>query len=235
MAHKTIVKRVQAIDSASAAEFVPRSHDLNVLAAASKGCRGCDLYLRGTQTVFGEGSRRARLMLVGEQPGDKEDLTGKPFVGPAGALLDRALAEAGIERKQVYVTNAVKHFKWEARGKRRIHEKPSAREIAACRPWLEAELDAVRPELVVCLGASAAQSVIGKSFKVTKQRGEMIDAASLKVPLEHALWVSATVHPSAILRAPDNEARHREYALFVADLRNFAKVLAHSQEEKRAA
>src|SRR3954452_4485466 len=183
-------------DVPTAAPFVPPSGNLGVLKSASQGCRGCDLWKLGTQTVFGEGKPRAKVMFVGEQPGDREDLAGKPFVGPAGKLLDRALEEAGIDRNEVYVTNAVKHFKWEPKGKRRIHKKPNAREIAACRPWLDAELDLLKPEVVVCLGATAAQALIGKTFKVTQHRGELIES-----PL--ARHVIATVHPSSILRAPD--------------------------------
>ncbi len=156
-----------------------QEQDLQVLANAAQACRGCDLYARATQAVFGEGRRGARVMLIGEQPGDREDIEGAPFVGPAGKLLDKALEDAGIERKQVYVTNAVKHFKWEGRGKRRIHEKPNAAEIAACRAWLDAELEAVAPEVVVCMGATAAQGMMGKTFKVTQRRGEWIDGRSL--------------------------------------------------------
>jgi uracil-DNA glycosylase len=175
-------------------------------------CRACPLWKRGTQTVFGEGSARASVMLVGEQPGHEEDLAGRPFVGPAGRLLDRALVEAGIDRKAVYVTNVVKHFKWEPRGKRRIHAKPNASEIAACRPWLDAELELIRPEVVVCLGATAAQALLGRQFRVSVDRGKF-------VPSSLAPHVLATVHPSAILRAPDDEARHAEMKRFVADLR----------------
>src|SRR3982750_1391233 len=153
---------------------VPDTSKLGEVGAASKRCRACPLYLHGTQTVFGEGPKRAPMMLIGEQPGDQEDIAGKPFVGPAGKIMDRALGEAGIDRKQVYVTNAVKHFKWEPRGKRRIHKKPNSREIAACRPWLEAELRLVRPKLVVCLGATAAQTIFGPAFRVTQQRGKVL-------------------------------------------------------------
>jgi uracil-DNA glycosylase family protein len=204
--------------SRSAAEFVPLSQDLGILASASKDCRGCDLYKNATQTVFGSGARKARVMLVGEQPGDKEDLSGEPFVGPAGALLSRALESAGIERSSVYITNAVKHFKFEVRGKKRIHKKPSSLEVAACRPWLDAELEAVHPEIVVCLGATAAQALLGNSFRVTKQRGELI--ADVLKP-----QILATVHPSSILRAPDSESRDREFASFVSDLKVVAKAL----------
>lgn len=204
----------------TAAEFLPNKLTLPSLRDAATGCRGCDLYLRGTQTVFGEGAVGARVMLVGEQPGDKEDLEGKPFVGPAGKLLDRALEDAGIDRKQVYVTNAVKHFKWEERGKRRIHKKPNTREIAACRPWFDAEMKVVKPEIVVCLGASAAQSLLGNTFKVTQRRGEFIAGDTLAKPIDAE--VTATVHPSSILRAQDNDSRHREYELLVQDLMGVA-------------
>ena len=202
----------------SAADFLPARKMLPALRAAAAGCRGCDLYKRGTQTVFGEGSPRARVMLIGEQPGHEEDLAGHPFVGPAGRLLDRALAAASIAREDVYVTNVVKHFKWEPRGKRRIHAKPNQMEIAACLPWLEAELEVVEPDAVVCLGATAAQALLGPRFRVTKQRGQWVRA-----PL--AERVLATVHPSAILRAPDDEARHREFDRFVADLVRVRAVL----------
>ena len=191
---------------------VPDSSSLTVVAKASKSCAACPLYKHATQTVFGEGPKGATFMLLGEQPGDQEDVAGKPFVGPAGKILDRALEEAGIERKEVYVTNTVKHFKWEPRGKRRIHKKPNSREIAACRPWLEAELRLVRPKLLVCLGATAAQSIFGPSFRVTRERGKVLES-------ELAPKVLATVHPSSLLRQPDEESRQREYALFVADLR----------------
>jgi uracil-DNA glycosylase family protein len=187
------------------------------LAAAE--CRACDLWKTGTQTVFGEGTEHAELMLVGEQPGDKEDLAGRPFVGPAGRILDQALEAAGIDRGRVYVTNAVKHFKWEPRGKRRLHKRPDAGEIAACRPWLDHEIELVRPKVVVCLGATAAQALLGRSFKVTKQRGELFTQ-----PEGHV--VTATVHPSSILRAQDAAAREAELAAFTDDLRQVAKRLA---------
>jgi DNA polymerase len=186
-------------------------------------CKACDLYKRGTQTVFGEGPKRAEIMLVGEQPGDAEDLAGHPFVGPAGKLLDRALEAAGIDRRIVYVTNVVKHFKWEPRGKRRIHSKPNAGEIGACRPWLDTEIALVKPRVLVCLGATAAQALLGKTFKVTKQRGEFIDSSL--APL-----VTATVHPSSILRAPDEEARREEMERFVADLKRVAAAMAHARQ-----
>lgn len=196
---------------------VPSRLSLPALRKAAAGCTACDLYKTGTQTVFGEGLKSARALFLGEQPGDQEDKAGRPFVGPAGKLLDRALEEAGIDRDKVYVTNVVKHFKWVARGKRRLHQKPDAREQAACRPWLLAELEVLEPELIVCLGATAAQALLGKTFRVTKQRGEV---------LTHELGrILATVHPSSILRAPDDEARARETALFVKDLKVAAKLL----------
>jgi uracil-DNA glycosylase family protein len=196
----------------------PNTLSLKKLREVAKQCKACPLWKTGTQTVFGEGLRTARVMLVGEQPGNDEDLAGKPFVGPAGKLLDRALFEAGIDRSQVYITNAVKHFKWEAKGKRRIHKKPNSREIAACRPWLEAELDILKPDLLICLGATAAQSLLGREFKVTQHRGELID-----LPL--ARHVMATVHPSSILRAPDEETRRIEMERFIADLRTAAQLM----------
>ena len=204
-------------DSA-ANDLIPPRPTLSSLKTAAADCQACDLWLKGTQTVFGEGSRRARVMFIGEQPGNEEDLTGKPFVGPAGRLLDSALEEAGIDRKQTYVTNVVKHFKWEPRGKRRIHKKPNATEIAACRPWLEAEIAVVKPEVVVALGATAAQALLGPQFRVTKQRGEFIESTL-------APYVMATVHPSSILRAPDDETRQLEYRHFVNDLKKLARVI----------
>ena len=208
----------------SAADFLPTSRALPVLEKAAKSCRGCELWKKGTQTVFGEGASRAEVMLVGEQPGDKEDLSGKPFVGPAGALLDKALVAAGIDREKVYVTSAVKHFNWEPRGKRRIHKKPNAMHIAACRPWLDAEIEAVKPRVVVCLGATAAQALLGRTFKVTQRRGELISS-------NIAPYLLATVHPSSILRAPDEESRHEEMARFIDDLRT----VSHALEKKKAA
>jgi DNA polymerase len=196
--------------------------DLATLRRAAAGCRACPLWERGTQTVFGEGRARARIVLVGEQPGDREDRDGRPFVGPAGQLLDRALAEAGLERERVYLTNAVKHFKWQARGKRRLHARPSASEIRACRPWLEAELLALAPDVVVCLGATAARSLLGSRFRVTQERGRFV--ASPFAPL-----VTATVHPSSLLRAPDAQTREREHARFVADLAGVAAQLARGR------
>jgi uracil-DNA glycosylase len=201
----------------NAASFVPDRPTLESLKRAAAGCTACPLYRTGTQTVFGDGARGAEVMLVGEQPGDREDLEGRPFVGPAGQLLDEALAEAGIDRGAAYLTNVVKHFKWQPRGKRRIHQRPNAGEIAACRPWLEAELEVVRPTALVLLGATAAQALLGRSFRVTKQRGEPVES-------ELAPLVTATIHPSAILRAAD-EDRTAERAAFVADLRRVAEGL----------
>ena len=204
--------KARSIPKHSAAEFLPARRDLNSLRKAAAHCKGCSLYEHATQTVFGEGKSRARLILVGEQPGDREDIEGKPFVGPAGQLLDQCLEEAGIDRDEVYVTNAVKHFKWEPRGKRRIHKKPSAKEIAACRPWFDAEVEAVKPELIVCLGATAAQALLGRSFRVTQNHGEPINVPDLPPVL-------ATIHPSSILRAPDEESRKQARAGFIDDLR----------------
>src|ERR1044071_1078453 len=201
-----------------AKDLIPPRPTLSSLKNAAADCQACDLWLKGTQTVFGEGSRRARVMFIGEQPGNEEDLTGKPFVGPAGRLFDSALEEAGIDRKQTYVTNVVKHFKWEPRGKRRIHKKPNSIEIAACRPWLESEIAVVKPDVVVALGATAAQALLGPQFRVTKQRGEFIESTL-------APYVMATVHPSSILRAPDDETRHLELRLFIDDLKKLAKVI----------
>ena len=203
----------------TAAPLVPPRPTLVSLRAAAAECKACDLWARGTQTVFGEGARRAAAMLVGEQPGNEEDLSGRPFVGPAGRLLDQALDEAGIERSRTYVTNVVKHFKWEPRGKRRIHAKPDALEIFACLPWLEAELAVVRPQLVVCLGATAAQAFLGKKFMVTRVRGKILTS-----PL--APRVLATVHPSSILRAPDDETRRLEMRRFIDDLKKVAEAIA---------
>ncbi|HKP37734.1 MAG TPA: UdgX family uracil-DNA binding protein [Pyrinomonadaceae bacterium] len=205
----------------SAAEFFPERKSLKAFREAAADCKACDLWKRGTQTVFGEGARRAEILFVGEQPGNEEDLTGKPFVGPAGRLLDDALEEAGIDRSQAYVTNIVKHFKWEPRGKRRIHKKPNAGEVTACRPWLEAEINLVKPKIIVCLGATAAQALLGSKFKVSKQRGQFI--ASTLAP-----YIMATVHPSSILRAPDDQTRHVEKRRFIDDLKKVAHVLSKS-------
>jgi DNA polymerase len=209
---------MRALSDETAAPLVPPRPTLPRLRQAAAVCRACDLWERGTQTVFGEGSSRARVMFVGEQPGDREDLEGRPFVGPAGRILDASLERAGIDRKDVYVTNVVKHFKWEPRGKRRIHQKPNSVEIGACRPWLEAELAVVKPQVLVCLGATAAQALLGRSFKVSRQRGEFVVS-----PL--APRVLATVHPSSILRAPDDETRRRETERFVRDLKKVARAL----------
>jgi uracil-DNA glycosylase family protein len=209
----------------TAASLIPPRPTLELLQAAAKGCRACDLWKRATQTVFGEGAGHAKVVFVGEQPGDKEDLQGKPFVGPAGAVLDKALVTAGIDRDEVYVTNVVKHFKWEPRGKRRIHKKPNALQIAACRPWLEAELAVTRPRVLVLLGATAAQALLGNKFRVTQHRGELI-------PSELAPYVMATVHPSAILRAPDDDTRHAEMARFIDDMKKIAAVI-HGRQAVR--
>lgn len=193
------------------------------LREAAAECKACDLWKTATQIVFGEGPSKARIMLVGEQPGDQEDRAGHPFVGPAGKLLDDALAEAGIERADVYVTNVVKHFKWSGeRGKRRIHKKPRSVEIRACRPWLDAELRVVRPHVLVCLGASAAQSLLGKDFSVSRQRGQLVESAL-------APYVTATVHPSSILRVPDEESRHQQMRAFVNDLKKIARLARKSE------
>lgn len=199
----------------------PDTTSLSAVREAAKDCQACHLYKRATQTVFGDGPKGPTMMLVGEQPGDYEDVAGKPFVGPAGKIMDRALEEAGIDRSQVYVTNAVKHFKWEPRGKRRIHQKPNSRETAACRPWLEAELRIVKPKLVVAMGATAAQTIFGPSFRVTRERGKVLSS-------KLAPKVLATVHPSSLLRQPDEASREREYKQFVSDLR--AAVRAAGEE-----
>lgn len=202
----------------SAAEFVPSSRSLTTLARAAQRCRGCDLYEDATQAVFGQGRKGAGLMLVGEQPGDKEDLAGEPFVGPAGRLLDRALEEAGIDRGEAYVTNAVKHFKWKARGKRRLHQTPRAGEIEACKPWLAAEVEAVEPRAVLAMGATAARSLFGPKVKVTKDRGRPLDSPLAPV-------AAVTIHPSAILRLGERDEREAELAAFVADLQGVASAL----------
>jgi DNA polymerase len=196
----------------TAAPFVPAGATLDGLWKAAQKCEGCDLYRNATQAVLGEGPPSARIVMVGEQPGDQEDRAGHPFVGPAGRLLDKALEDAGIARSDVYITNTVKHFKFEMRGKRRIHKKPGETEIVACRPWLDAELDRVRPELIVCLGATAARALIGKEHRVERDRGKFFEHPKARA-------VTATVHPSAVLRAPDEEARHKAYAAFVDDLK----------------
>ena len=199
----------------SAAEFLPKRRTLPALRKAAAGCRGCDLYRDATQTVFGEGPEDARIVMVGEQPGDKEDLAGRPFVGPAGELLDRAIEEAGLVRDDIYVTNVVKHFAHVLRGKRRIHRKPDRGEVRACAPWLEAELARIGPEVLVLLGATAAQAILGRDFRVTRHRGEFVDS-----PL--APLVSATVHPSSILRSRTDEERRSAFEAFVRDLRDVA-------------
>jgi DNA polymerase len=198
-------------------------YTVSKLQAAAAHCRACPLWRNGTQTVFGEGPPRARVILVGEQPGNDEDLAGRPFIGPAGKLLDRALVEAGIARADVYVTNAVKHFKWEPSGKRRLHKKPNAREIAACRPWLNAELATLKPKVLICLGATAAQALLGRAFKVSQRHGEWVES-------NLAERVMATVHPSAILRAPDEAARHAQMAAFIHDLKIAARVISAAKK-----
>jgi DNA polymerase len=205
-------------DHVDVRELIPAEPDLEQLRDVAQGCTGCDLYQRGTQTVFGEGARKADVMLVGEQPGDQEDRKGRPFVGPAGRVLDDALEQAGIDRRRAYVTNVVKHFKWEARGKRRIHKKPNASEIMACRPWLDAEIEVVRPRALVCLGATAAQALLGKDFRVSRSRGEPVES-------KLAPFVMATVHPSSILRGPEEE-RARAFEEFVSDLSVVARQLS---------
>ncbi len=203
----------------TAASLVPERPTLPKVRKAAQDCKACDLWRSGTQTVFGEGASGATVMFVGEQPGNDEDLAGRPFVGPAGRVLDQALTEAGIDREETFVTNAVKHFKWEPRGKRRIHQKPNWTEMTACRPWLEAELQLVKPRVVVALGATAAQTFLGRQFRVTKQRG-----VALESPLHPC--VVATVHPSSILRAPDEDARREAMRDLVADLRTVAEMKA---------
>ena len=208
------------VATGSAADFLPDRLTLPALRKAAAGCKGCHLWQVGTQTVFGEGARGAEVMFVGEQPGDQEDRAGQPFVGPAGRVLDEALVEAGIDRSTTYVTNAVKHFKWQARGKRRIHQKPNWAEMTACRPWLEAELAVVKPRVLVLLGATAAQSLLGREFRVTQHRGELLES-------DLAEAVTATVHPSSILRGEPDE-RDKNFAAFVDDLKLVASVLTRS-------
>jgi uracil-DNA glycosylase len=202
----------------SATDFLPERRSLTALREAAAGCRGCDLYEDATQTVFGEGAAKARVVLVGETPGDQEDRQGKPFVGPAGRELDRALERAGIDRKEAYVTNAVKHFRFQERGKRRIHQKPDGRHIKACRPWLDAELGLLKPEALIVMGATAAQALLGASFKVTKERGKLLET-------ELAPIVVATIHPSAILRERDDDARHLQREAFTSDIQVAAEAL----------
>lgn len=203
----------------TAAPLIPLRPTIKKLEAIAASCKACHLWEKATQTVFGEGKSTSTVMFIGEQPGDKEDLSGHPFVGPAGALLDDALLEAGIDRTKVYVTNVVKHFKWEPRGKRRIHKKPNGAEIAACRPWLEAEIAVVKPRAIVCLGSTAAQAVISPKFRVSVQRAQFVESSL--APL-----VTATVHPSSILRAPNDEARHEEMQRFIADLKTIWKAIS---------
>lgn len=209
----------------SAADFLPPTRSLRALREAAAHCRGCDLYKNATQTVFGEGAARAPAVFVGEQPGNSEDLAGRPFVGPAGRVLHEAMSESGIEPRDVYVTNAVKHFKFVVRGKRRIHKKPRVVEVRACKPWLDAEIARIRPALVVALGATAAQALFGNDFRLTRSRGRLVRADGAPAML-------ATIHPSAILRAPDAEARHAERRRFVADLRVAAAVLRASRVKR---
>ena len=206
-------ERVQPVS-----ELLPDELSIEALQEAAAGCRACDLWSRATQTVFGEGPESARVLMVGEQPGDQEDRAGRPFVGPAGQVLDQALEAAGIDRSLVYVTNVVKHFKWTARGKRRIHERPDREEISACLPWLEAEFGVIKPDVIVCLGATAAQALLGSDFRVTRQRGQIM-ASTFGAP------IMATVHPSSILRAPDEQSRRQAMGSFVADLRHLRAYL----------
>ncbi len=215
----TPLHRPQEEESTDTLAYLPAELSLPSLRQAARSCRGCPLWKRGTQTVFGAGPEGAELMVVGEQPGDEEDLAGLPFVGPAGRLLDAALEAAGIDRRRAYVTNAVKHFKWEPRGKKRIHQKPNAGEVRACSPWLQAEIAALRPRAILCMGATAAQALLGRGFKVTARRGQV-------VPTTLAPLAMATVHPSSILRAPDDETRRAEMARFVEDLRALREALA---------
>jgi DNA polymerase len=202
----------KGVESTSARDFVPKTRSLDSLRQAAKICQGCDLYLNATQTVFGEGPGHAHVMMIGEQPGDLEDRKGAPFVGPAGRLLDKALVEAHIPRGEVYVTNAVKHFKWIWRGKRRLHQKPSIRQVGACRPWLEAELQLVQPKIVVCMGATATQAVIGKPVPITKERGKFMDS-------DFANLTFVTIHPSAILRQRDKDEQEHEFGRFAAEMK----------------
>jgi uracil-DNA glycosylase len=205
-------------EGVAADELIPQQLSLDTLKEAAAGCQACDLHKTGTQTVFGDGAVHAKVMFIGEQPGDREDIEGKPFVGPAGRLLDEALVEAGIERNRVYITNAVKHFKWKPQGKRRLHQKPNAAEISACRPWLDAEIALIKPGMLVLLGATAAQALLGRDFRVSLQRGQFIEKPGLPLTM-------ATVHPSSILRAPDPETRDIEREALVRDLKRVAQRL----------
>jgi uracil-DNA glycosylase len=205
-------------EEGTAADLVPPNASIDQLREIAADCKACDLWRNATQTVFGEGPPRAKVMFVGEQPGDKEDITGHPFVGPAGLFLDRALEEAGIDRNKVYVTNVVKHFKWVPRGKRRIHQTPRASEIRACKPWLLAEIDRIKPRVLVCLGATAAKALLGKDFSVTRQRGKLVES-------DLAPNVMATVHPSSLLHIQDEKERHAETARFINDVKKIAKLL----------
>jgi DNA polymerase len=224
---KTAGSRTAAGDFPTAAAFLPASRSLSRLREAAGDCRGCPLYKNATQTVFGEGARDAELMLVGETPGDQEDRAGHPFVGPAGRLLDEVLEAVGIDRRDVFVTNAVKHFKWEPRGKRRLHKKPSAREAAACRPWFLAELEAVEPHTIVCLGATAAQALLGRDFRLTRDHGKPLPGR-LSSDGRRSPWIVATWHPSAVLRAPTTEDRTKLKQTLIADLRAAVKNLKHT-------
>jgi len=202
----------------TAAPLIPVNPTQSRLIAAARSCRACPLWKRATQTVFGQGPLEAKVMLVGEQPGFDEDVVGQPFVGPAGKLLNNGLAAAGVSREKVYVTNVVKHFKWEPKGNLHLHKKPNTSEMAACLPWLEAEIELIKPTVLVCLGATAAQALLGRDFRVTQQRGQL-------VPSDLAPYVLATVHPSSILRAPDDESRHQEMARFIDDLKKVARLM----------
>jgi uracil-DNA glycosylase len=206
------------LQKTSAAEFLPKRHTLESLRAAARSCKGCDLYKNATQTVFGEGPKDASVMLVGEQPGDMEDRQGHPFVGPAGRLLDKALAEAHIPRDEVYITNAVKHFRWIQRGKRRLHQKPLIRQVVACKPWLEAEIQAIHPKVVVCLGATAAQSMMGRIVRITQERGKFLDGDS-------GAAVFVTIHPSSIYRLREKDEQEKEYRRFVAEMKTVQRKL----------
>jgi DNA polymerase len=218
---------MKTITSPQEIPAISRPYSISKLRASAAGCRACPLWKTGTQTVFGDGPARASVVLVGEQPGNEEDLMGKPFVGAAGKLLNRALTEAGIVRDDVFMTNAVKHFKWEPRGKRRIHKKPSAREIAACRPWLDAELETLKPKVLICMGATSAQALLGRTFKVSQRHGEWIES-------NLADHVMATVHPSSILRAPDVKARHAQMESFVNDLKRASEIISRSTKNSKA-